>query len=153
MLGGLANIDRYDADAFDSACAFVEASLLPYLRALEFTLDPAAEGAFGSAGSQSHAIEQRLAIVRASSDLLKVRETLRDGVMPDPRRVVLPLLFGIHAMSRTYFECEEALVLPVLAGQLSESQDEVLARNTERIMTQLAPDDSARGQQENPEPA
>ncbi|MEO9254077.1 MAG: hemerythrin domain-containing protein [Tepidiformaceae bacterium] len=105
-----------------------------FIRAEEFTMFIAVDGAIGVVDATRIMKAQHASITAMVNDLSQVVEAARtDSDVEAYARYLLPLLYGLYALIRAHSEAEDDAYLSVLDAVLSESQVGMITDNITRI--------------------
>lgn len=125
--------------AIDRVLGYLEREAIASMRAEEFTMYIAVDGAIGLPGATEVMAAQHDAIEAMVDDLRKVRDRL--ATADDVQHYAVPLhalLYGLYAAIRLHIESEDAAYLPLLASRLSPSQMETVVTNLRRVKESFA---------------
>jgi hemerythrin-like domain-containing protein len=126
--------------ALDAALDFLRDRFLKICQAEEFTMFIAVDGVMGVVGGTRVMAAQHGSIRAMVGDLAQVVEAARaDGDVAAYSRYLLPLLYGLYALSRAHLEAEDDVYLAVLDSAVSESQVGMIVDNLVRISQAVAP--------------
>lgn len=121
--------------SLDAAVAYLR-EYTSFIRAEEFTMFIAVDGALGVVDATRIMKAQHASITAMVNDLTQVVEAARtDSDVDAYARYLLPLLYGLYALIRAHSEAEDDAYLSVLDAVLSESQVGMITDNITRIST------------------
>lgn len=131
--------------ALEQSLSFTHGTMLPHLRAEEFTLFPAFERVVDRPGALDVLVAQHRSIGRMADDLARVVNAVRaKGDLPSHWRYLDPLLHGLYAVARVHLESEDDVVLSMVEEHLSPSEIADIVAQSERVMRRLARTDTPR---------
>jgi hemerythrin-like domain-containing protein len=114
--------------ALEDAYLFLENHLMPHARAEDQVLYPEVARLLGSEKSTASMTRDHVEIGTLANELGILRVELVDD--EEPARELLDeirrVLYGLHALIKAHFAKEEELYLPLIDGNLTEDQAEVL---------------------------